>query len=271
MKKIVPFLNRLLTALCCFVHDHDSMQVMYGQGLIDSLLYYLNESATASDQDDNGDRGGGGGGGDDDDSEKKSQFEKRLETAQTNAESKRVSLKKLLFTCADDVSECTRDKSKKWSNKRKSESINSLHAKTRRLDRMDSMASSLVDVLTSPSPLRHSSTSPSLVVLETAGEEGLLCRRDSMSPTTESYMSLSPTGSSCLLFSPSFSASSSPPPPYLHSPPMRTNSTTVNYFSNLSPSGSVSMSAGLSLSPPTYLGDEFGSASLVHINIFLIT
>lgn len=80
-----------------------------------------------------------------------------------------------------------------------------------------------------------------------------------MSPT-ESYASLSPTASSCLLYSPSFSLSSSSPPP----PPLgiiRSSSANYQYYSNLSPSGNTAINPGLTLSPPSYLVDDYGSYS----------
>ena len=36
--------NKLLVALCCFVHDADSMSILLANGLVDSLLAYVRES-----------------------------------------------------------------------------------------------------------------------------------------------------------------------------------------------------------------------------------
>lgn len=84
--------NKLLAALCCFVHDHDSMQILYAQGLIDSLLFYLDESVSKNEVDKAEQESKAGT------SSANMIIEKKLENATTQIESKKVSLRKLIFT-----------------------------------------------------------------------------------------------------------------------------------------------------------------------------
>lgn len=92
--------NKLLAALCCFAHDQDSMQVLFGNGFIDSLLFYLDESIQQ-----------------DDAKEKKETnavqemvvdclkpFEKKFE-AIFNSDKKKVSLRKLVYTSLNENSD----------------------------------------------------------------------------------------------------------------------------------------------------------------------
>ena len=36
--------NKLLVAICCFAHDQDSMNILLGNGLVDCLITFLNDS-----------------------------------------------------------------------------------------------------------------------------------------------------------------------------------------------------------------------------------
>lgn len=87
--------NRLLAALCCFIHDHDSMTILYAQGFLDALLFYVNESVAAAIATMTVDSSG------EQSNENKanliSSIDKKLESLMNSGENKRISLKKILF------------------------------------------------------------------------------------------------------------------------------------------------------------------------------
>lgn len=213
--------NRLMAALCCFVHCQDSMQSMFANGFVDSLLAYVDETVRAAmdEADETAKR------------DTSDDVDKKLDLMLSAVEGRKLSLRKLVDN--GDVPVKPGPGSKK---KRKSESMASLAAKARR---MESPSPLQIDV----PPLRHSSTSPSLDQLA------------STSPATMASSPVSPT-SSCLLYSPPTLSMSSPPLPHLprstlsssnFSPPFYVPQTSV-----CSPPTSYLGDEFASLSPPTF-------------------
>jgi hypothetical protein len=164
----------------------------------------------------------------------------------------------------------------------------STSSKTRRLENSTSVmdiqqqSTNTCTTLTSPNRLpnlRHSSTSPSLQMLnsgelnttDAAGLDSMLInRRNSMSPTGSTT-----ANESCMSLSPTFSVSSPPPPP-LAAPIYQYRGgggitaqqcgarSSFNYYSSssLSPKSTIAGGGASLSSPPNYLGEEFvGSVS----------
>lgn len=93
--------NKVLAALCCFAHDQDSMNVLFSNGLIDSLLFYLTEIIESDAAGDSKEK---------DTASKNSSknFENQFERLIRSDTHRRISLKKFLFNSFSDTNSASK-------------------------------------------------------------------------------------------------------------------------------------------------------------------